>query len=44
MDNEDLEKETSPSVPTELMELHVQLEKAGVTPKQFKEAYGNEAR
>lgn len=29
-----------PSVPTELLDLHVQLEKAGVTPNEFKEAYG----
>lgn len=33
-----------PSVPTELLDLHVQLEDAGVTPKDFKEAYGDATR
>lgn len=32
-----------PSVPTELLDLHVQLEEAGVDPKKFKEAYGDAA-
>lgn len=31
-----------PSVPTDLLELHVELEEAGVTAEQFKEVYGNE--
>lgn len=30
------------SVPTELLDLHVQLEEAGVTPETFKEVYGAE--
>lgn len=34
---------TDPSVPTELLDLHVQLEEADVSPKKFKEAYGDAA-
>lgn len=30
-------------VPTDLLELHVALEDADVTPEDFKEVYGNEA-
>lgn len=33
-DHEDL------SVPTELLDLHTQLEESGVTPEEFKEVYG----
>lgn len=44
MPDEEYEKETGdPSVPTELLELHLELEEAGVTPEQFKEAFSNEA-
>ena len=28
-----------PSVPTDLLELHLELEEAGVSPQDFKEAY-----
>jgi hypothetical protein len=35
LDNEDVD----PSVPTELLDLHVQLEEAGITPEEFKEVY-----
>jgi hypothetical protein len=38
-----VEEEGDPSVPTDLLELHVQLEQAKVTPEEFKEAYGDEA-
>lgn len=45
MIDEDFDMEgADPSVPTELLELHVQLEEAGVSPEEFKEAYGNEIR
>lgn len=30
-----------PSVPTELLELHVSLEDAGITPEEFKEIFGS---
>lgn len=36
-------EEGNPSVPTELLELHVELEDAGVTPEELKEAYGDAA-
>lgn len=32
-----------PSVPTELLELHTQLEEDGVTPEEFKEAFGDKS-
>lgn len=32
-----------PSVPSELLELHVLLEEIGVSPDEFKEAFGNAA-
>lgn len=32
------------AVPTELLDLHVQLEQAGVSPEEFKEVYGDGAR
>lgn len=42
--NENEEIETGdPSVPTELLELHVELEENDTTPEQFKEVFGNEA-
>lgn len=34
------EETGDPSVPTDLLDLHVQLEDAGVTPEEFKEVYG----
>lgn len=36
----DSEDDSDPSVPTELLELHMDLEDAGVTPEEFKEVYG----
>ena len=39
----DLE-EGDPSVPTDLLELHLTLEDAGVSPEDFKEAYSGEIR
>jgi hypothetical protein len=39
-ENEDLETFDDPSVPTELLELHVELEQAQVSPEQFKEVFG----
>lgn len=33
--------DVEPSVPTDLLELHVDLEDAGVTPAEFKEVYGS---
>lgn len=38
----DNEAGESAEVPTELLELHVELEDAGVTPEEFKEVFGNE--
>jgi hypothetical protein len=32
-----------PSVPADLLELHVELEQKNMTPKQFKEVFSNEA-
>lgn len=32
-------KDMDPSVPTDLLELYVDLEEADVTPKEFKEAF-----
>lgn len=31
-----------PSVPTELLDLYVELEEAGVAPEEFKEAFGDQ--
>lgn len=33
-------EDNDPSVPGELLELHVELEEAEVTPEEFKEVYG----
>ena len=33
-------EDADPSVPTDLLELHMELENAGVSPEEFKEAYG----
>ena len=34
------ENDEDPSVPTELLELHVELEENEVSPEEFKEAFG----
>ncbi len=39
----DEKTEQDHSVPTELLDLHVQLEEAGVTPEEFKEVFNAEA-
>lgn len=40
-DFEELEDDDNdPSVPTELLELHVELEETGITPEEFKEVFG----
>lgn len=41
IDPEELEdaEDMDPSVPTDLLELHLELEEAGVSPEDFKEAY-----
>ena len=39
-DNEEVEETGDPAVPTDLLELHVDLEEQGVSPEEFKEAYG----
>lgn len=39
--NTDPSDEEHGYVPPELLDLHVQLEVAGVTPKEFKEVYGD---
>lgn len=36
-----MDEDESPAVPTELLELHVELEERGVSPQQFKEAYSD---
>lgn len=36
-----MDEDETPAVPTELLELHVELEEAEVTPEEFKEAYGS---
>lgn len=43
MSDQDTEEVDSPdpSVPSELLELHVELEEAEVTPEEFKEVYGS---
>jgi len=41
-DENEIQEETGdPSVPTELLEMHVLLEETGMTPDQFKEAFGD---
>ena len=41
--DEEIEAETGdPSVPTDLLDLYVQLEEEGVTPQEFGEVFGNE--
>lgn len=40
---EDVGEDADPSVPTDLLELHAELEDAGVTPDEFKEVYGDAA-
>lgn len=39
----EVEDDEEPSVPTDLLELHVALEDKGVTPKEFKEVFGDVA-
>ncbi len=38
-----MSEETDPSVPTDLLEIHLELEDHGITPERFKEVFGNEA-
>ena len=42
--NEENAEDMDPSVPTELLLLHLDLEDAGVTPDEFREAFGDEVR
>lgn len=37
----EVEDDEEPSVPTDLLELHVALEESDVSPEAFKEAYGS---
>ncbi len=39
-DNE-VEEDADPSVPTELLAIHLAIEDAGITPDEFKEVFGN---
>ncbi|MET0785492.1 MAG: hypothetical protein ABWY25_02145 [Paenisporosarcina sp.] len=41
MSDSEVEDDADPSVPTELLELHVELEDSGMTPEEFKEVFGN---
>lgn len=41
MENTEEAEDMDPSVPTDLLELYVELEEAEVTPEAFKEAYGS---
>lgn len=41
IDVEELNENGDPLVPTELLELHVELEVAGTTAEEFKSAFGN---
>lgn len=34
-------EDADPSVPTELLELHIELEEAEVSPEEFKEVFGS---
>lgn len=38
------QEDLSPSVPTELLELHLELEEAGITAEEFGEVYGDAVR
>lgn len=42
MGDEEVVEEGDPAVPTELLDLHVQLEEAGVTAEEFKEVFNAE--
>ena len=44
MNDEENVEDVDPSVPTELLGLHVELEENNVTAEAFKEAYGNGTR
>lgn len=39
-ETEENAEDMDPSVPTDLLELHLELEGANVSPEEFKEAYG----
>ena len=39
---EEMEEFGDPAVPTELLELHLDLEESGVSPEEFKEVFGHE--
>lgn len=39
-ENEEIEEIGDPEVPSELLDLHISLEEADVTPERFKEAFG----
>lgn len=38
---EEQEEEVDPSVPTDLLELYVELEEADISPEEFREAFGS---
>lgn len=38
--SEEVDDDADPSVPTDLLELHVILEEAEVTPEEFRQVYG----
>lgn len=41
IDVEELDETGDPPVPPELIEIHVELEKHGMSPKEFKSAFSN---
>lgn len=38
---DEVEEDADPSVPTELLEIHVAIEDEDMTPEEFKEVFGN---
>ena len=40
---DEIDENEDPSVPTELLELHVLLEEDEVSPKEFKEVFGSDS-
>lgn len=42
-DEDEVGEDADPSVPTDLLELHVELEDKGVSPEEFQATYGGEA-
>lgn len=44
MGDEEIEEPGDPSVPPELIDLHLDLEEAEMTPEEFKEVFGAEDR